>query len=167
MKNQTSRYFRLVNPQIAENCFKSINDYVAKAVKEGKTATVILDFEDKSDRARTLAQNRIYWLWVAYIAQYEGNNKDTQHAMLKRSFLSKILCRSSPELVPLFESVKNCEKHMNVAEYNNFALGVAKLLSTTKASVAEMTEYLNDIERFYFGKGLALPIPDELKWCKE
>ena len=53
-----------------------------------------------------------------------------------------------------------------MTEYDNFAIGVARLLSKTKASVSEMTEYLNDIERFYFSKGLALPVPAELAWCK-
>ena len=30
-----------------------------------------------------------------------------------------------------------------------------------------MTECLNDIERFYYGKGLVLPVPAELIWCRE
>ena len=107
-----------------------------------------------------------YWLWVQVIADKEGNDKDTQHAMLKRNFLAKILCRSNAELVPVFESVKNCEQYMGVTEYDNFAIGVARLLSTTKASVSEMTEYLNDIEQFYYGKGLVLPVPSELIWCR-
>ena len=155
MSKMTSQFFRLINADVATNCFKAINDFVAT----GKTTTVIVDFEDASDRARTLAQNRLYWLWVQVIADKDGNDKDTQHAMLKRNFLAKILCRSNGELVPVFDSVKNCEQYMVVTEYDNFALGVAKLLSTTKASVSEMTEYLNDIERFYFSEGLALPVP--------
>ena len=162
MSKMTSQLFRLINDDIATNCFKTIADFVAT----GKTTTVIVDFEDDSDRARTLAQNRIYWLWVQVIADKEGNDKDTQHAMLKRQFLAKILCRSNGELVAVFESVKNCEQYMGVTKYDNFAIGVARLLSTTKASVSEMIEYLNDIERFYYGKGLVLPVPSELIWCR-
>ena len=157
-----SQFFRLVNSDIAMNCFKAINDFVAT----GKTTTVIVDFEDTSDRARTLAQNRLYWLWVQVIADKKGNSKDYQHAWLKRNFLAKILCRSDAELVPVFESVANCKAHMSKTEYDEFALNVAKLLSTTKASVSEMTEYLNDIERFYFSEGLALPVPADLTWCR-
>ena len=163
MSKMTSQFFRLINDDIATNCFKTIADFVAT----GKTTTVIVDFEDTSDRARTLAQNRIYWLWVQVIADKEGKSKDYQHAWLKRNFLAKILCRSDAELVPVFESVKNCEQYMGETEYDEFALNVAKLLSTTKASVSEMTEYLNDIERFYFSEGLALPVPADLTWCRE
>ena len=163
MGKMTSQFFRLINDDIATNCFKTIADFVAT----GKTTTVIVDFEDTSDRARTLAQNRIYWLWVQVIADKEGKSKDYQHAWLKRNFLAKILCRSDAELVPVFESVKNCEQYMGETEYDEFALNVAKLLSTTKASVSEMTEYLNDIERFYFSEGLALPVPADLTWCRE
>lgn len=162
MSKMTSQFFRLINADVATNCFKAINDFVAT----GKTTTVVVDFEDTSDRARTLAQNRLYWLWVQVIADKEGNDKDTQHAMLKRQFLAKILCRSNGELVAVFESVKNCERYMGVTEYDNFAIGVARLLSTTKANVSEMTEYLNDIEQFYYGKGLVLPVPSELIWCR-
>ena len=162
MSKMTSQFFRLINDDIATNCFKTIADFVAT----GKTTTVIVDFEDTSDRARTLAQNRIYWLWVQVIADKEGKSKDYQHAWLKRNFLAKILCRSDAELVPVFESVKNCEQYMGETEYDEFAINVAKLLSTTKASVSEMTEYLNDIERFYFSEGLALPVPADLTWCR-
>ena len=123
MSKMTSQFFRLINDDIATNCFKTIADFVAT----GKTTTVTVDFEDDSDRARTLAQNRIYWLWVQVIADKEGNDKDTQHAMLKRNFLAKILCRSNAELVPVFESVKNCEQYMGVTEYDNFAIFLSRL----------------------------------------
>ena len=66
----------------------------------------------------------------------------------------------------MFETVKNCEKHMGVTEYNNFALQVASLLSITKTTKEEMSEYLNDIEQFCYGKGLVLPVPSELIWCR-
>ena len=162
MSKMTSQFFRLINDDIATNCFKTIADFVAT----GKTTTVIVDFEDDDEKAYTDCQRRLYFVWVQVIADKEGNDKDTQHAMLKRNFLAKILCRSNAELVPVFESVKNCEQYMGVTEYDNFAIGVARLLSTTKASVSEMTEYLNDIERFYYGKGLVLPVPSELIWCR-
>ena len=79
MSKMTSQFFRLINDDIATNCFKTIADFVAT----GKTTTVIVDFEDTSDRARTLAQNRIYWLWVQVIADKEGKSKDYQHAFSK------------------------------------------------------------------------------------
>ena len=162
MSKMTSQFFRLINDDIATNCFKTIADFVAT----GKTTTVIVDFEDDSDRARPQAQNRIYWLWVQVIVYNECNDIDTQDATHKGEGLAKILCRSNGELAAVFESVKNCEQYMGVTEYDNFAIGVARLLSTTKANVSEMTEYLNDIERFYYSKGLVLPVPSELIWCR-
>ena len=162
MSKMTSQFFRLSNDDIATNCFKTIADFVAT----GKTTTVIVDFEDDDETAYTDCQRRLYFVWVQYIANYHGNDKETQHRMLKRQFLAKILCRKNADLIYMFETVKNCEKHMGVTEYNNFALQVASLLSITKTTKEEMSEYLNDIEIFYYSKGVSLPVPSDLSWVK-
>ena len=42
----------------------------------------------------------------------------------------------------------------------------ASLLSITKTTKEEMSEYLNDIEVFYYAKGVVLPVPSDLSWVK-
>ena len=153
--------FRLIDDDVFINCTNAILTRY-KAAK-GVLNIIITDDDEK---AHTDCQRRLYFVWVQYIANYHGNDKETQHRMLKRKFLAKILCRKNADLIYMFETVKNCEKHMGVTEYNNFALQVASLLSITKTTKEEMSEYLNDIEQFYYGKGLVLPVPSELIWCR-
>ena len=153
--------FRLIDDDVFINCTNAILTRY-KAVKG--VLNVIITDDDET--AYTDCQRRLYFVWVQYIANYHGNDKETQHRMLKRQFLAKILCRKNADLIYMFETVKNCEKHMGVTEYNNFALQVASLLSITKTTKEEMSEYLNDIEQFYYGKGLVLPAPSELIWCR-
>ena len=153
--------FRLIDDDVFINCTNAI-------LKRYKAANDVLNviITDDDETAYTDCQRRLYFVWVQYIANYHGNDKETQHRMLKRQFLAKILCRKNADLIYMFETVKNCEKHMGVTEYNNFALQVASLLSITKTTKEEMSEYLNDIEQFYYGKGLVLPVPSELIWCR-
>ena len=153
--------FRLIDDDVFINCTNAILTRY-KAVK----GVLNIIITDDDETAYTDCQRRLYFVWVQYIANYHGNDKETQHRMLKRQFLAKILCRKNADLIYMFETVKNCEKHMGVTEYNNFALQVASLLSITKTTKEEMSEYLNDIEQFYYGKGLVLPVPSELIWCR-
>ena len=153
--------FRLIDDDVFINCTNAILTRY-KAVK-GVLNIIITDDDEK---AYTDCQRRLYFVWVQYIANYHGNDKETQHRMLKRQFLAKILCRKNADLIYMFETVKNCEKHMGATEYNNFALQVASLLSITKTTKEEMSEYLNDIEIFYYSKGVSLPVPSDLSWVK-
>ena len=153
--------FRLIDDDVFINCTNAILVHY-KAAK----GVLNIIITDDDETAYTDCQRRLYFVWVQYIANYHGNDKETQHRMLKRQFLAKILCRKNADLIYMFETVKNCEKHMGVTEYNNFALQVASLLSITKTTKEEMSEYLNDIEQFYYGKGLVLPVPSELIWCR-
>ena len=153
--------FRLIDDDVFINCTNAI-------LTRYKAAKGVLNIiiTDDDETAYTDCQRRLYFVWVQYIANYHGNDKETQHRMLKRQFLAKILCRKNADLIYMFETVKNCEKHMGVTEYNNFALQVASLLSITKTTKEEMSEYLNDIEIFYYSKGVSLPVPSDLSWVK-
>ena len=153
--------FRLIDDDVFINCTNAV-------LTRYKAAKGVLNIiiTDDDETAYTDCQRRLYFVWVQYIANYHGNDKETQHRMLKRQFLAKILCRKNADLIYMFETVKNCEKHMGVTEYNNFALQVASLLSITKTTKEEMSEYLNDIEIFYYSKGVSLPVPSDLSWVK-
>lgn len=153
--------FRLIDDDVFINCTNAILVHY-KAAK----GVLNIIITDDDETAYTDCQRRLYFVWVQYIANYHGNDKETQHRMLKRQFLAKILCRKNADLIYMFETVKNCEKHMGVTEYNNFALQVASLLSITKTTKEEMSEYLNDIEIFYYSKGVSLPVPSDLSWVK-
>lgn len=41
----------------------------------------------RQQHARTLPQNRLYWVWVSEIAAYIGEGREEAHALLKGMFL--------------------------------------------------------------------------------
>ena len=62
------------------------------------------------------------------------------------------------------QSVGNLRNIIDGVEYENIAQGVAKLMSTTKATVKQMSEYLTDIDAFCQRQQIKLPIPSEYEW---
>lgn len=156
-------YFRLTTGDVANNCFKAIHDMVAKY--HGKYfVTVKIGIDDNN--ARSLAQNRLYWLWLTALANQLGESKDYYHLYCKRHFLSKIYLRDSVdiELANVQPSLKIAKQCLPKHDYESIAWGVAKGVSTTLANSQQMKEYLNDVYNFGFDKGVDFPMPDDLMW---
>lgn len=80
--------FRLVNADIAENCFRAIHDAVADNLDTKHNVVVTIGIDD--DKARSLAQNRLYWLWLNELERQTGQDDDELHIYFKRLFLAKI-----------------------------------------------------------------------------
>lgn len=105
-------------------------------------------YELDDEKARSYAQNRLYWQVLTKIASDTGQTKDELHIFCKRRFLSKILARDDKDLAYTFALVKACQ---NQKDYEKLANGVASLMSTTKATSAQMSEYVGEIIN-YFGE---------------
>lgn len=116
--------------------------------KDGKTLYVSIFWAD-DDKLRSLNQNRIYWQYLTNISQHTGISKDSLHKDFKRQFLAKILARDDKAYRACFDSIKHAKAYLSDSEYQQLAMGVASLISTTKANVKQMGEYLNDIENWY------------------
>lgn len=156
-------FFRLINGDVANNCFKAIHDMVAEY--QGKHAvTVKIGIDDNN--ARTVAQNRLYWLWLTALSNELGESKEYYHLYCKRHFLSKIYLRDGVdgELANVQPSLKIAKQCLPKHDYENIAWGVAKGVSTTLANTKQMKEYLDEIYRFGFDKGVDFPMPDDLMW---
>lgn len=156
----TTQFFRLVNFEVVQNCFDAINKALANTAK-----TVVVTIGADDDKARTHAQNRLYWLWVAYIADKLGNDKDYQHKLLKRELLARIYAKDDASFAQMADSVAHCKRHLTAAEYERMAMGIAGLISTTTATTAQFSEYLHDLERWAYARGISLPQPQEVVWA--
>lgn len=155
-------FFRLISGEVASNCFKAIHDAVQGHHESAVTVTIGLDDE----KARTLAQNRLYWLWVATVSEKLGNDKDDQHLFFKRAFLSKIYARDDAQYAQMADAITHCKRFLSVGEYENLAVGVVRQISTTKATTGQFKEYLDDIERWAYSKEIRLPLPPDLEWVR-
>ncbi len=119
--------------------------------KDGKTLYVSIFWAD-DDKVRSLNQNRIYWQYLTNISQHTGISKDSLHKDFKRQFLAKILARDDKAYRACFDSIRHAKAYLSDSEYQQLAIGVASLISTTKASVKQMGEYLADIEAWYLAQ---------------
>lgn len=163
-KNQQTQSFRLMNADIAENCFKAIHDAVADSLDAKHKVIVTIGIDD--DKARSLAQNRLYWAWLRELEAQTGQDSDDLHLHFKRLFLARIYAQDDGEFADMAESIAKCKGVLDDWQYENLAMNVIKQISTTKASVQQMSEYLNKIEIWAFGQGLTLTIPQELEWVR-
>lgn len=164
MAKKENQSYRLINADIAQNCFKAIEKAVADSLDTPHNVVVTIGIDD--DKARSNAQNSLYWEWVTRIANELGNKKEYQHNYLKRKFLSPILARDEPDKAFVFTKIKDCENTMTKAEYEHFAMSFASILTTTTLSTKQMAEYLNEVEMFGYEKGANMSVPKHLEWVR-
>ncbi|MFX5640138.1 hypothetical protein [Acinetobacter baumannii] len=139
-----------------------LNKNHAQAALEGKPLVVTIKPLEKD---RSKAQNRLYWLWLAQWSKNQGTDKDSEHLYFKKKFLARIYDRDDVgQYKKTFKAVKELKDSKHPL-YQDVANGLCELMSTTDASTAQFTEYLNDIHAFCNKQGCYLETPDDLKWC--
>lgn len=160
------KVFRIISLDIFTNLCAYVMS-MFQAHKENQEVETIVTVEVMSkERARSVAQNSLYWKWVTIIGGKDGNTKEQQHTILKRAHLVKIYQRDDLETAETVLLLNEAKKHMSTQEYERLAQGVARLFSTTKASTKQMGEYLHEIYHYYNANGLALPQPDDYHWIR-
>lgn len=115
---------------------------------------------------RSLAQNRLYWLWVHQWAAAQGWTEEYTHHFFKYKFLMMIYYRADAQYAAMCDSVKVL-KELDRGTYNTLAAHVIRETSTTTATTAQMKEYLDKLERYCYAEGILLTVPDELKWVRD
>lgn len=163
-KDRQNRCFRLINADIAENCFNAIHQAVADSLDTPHNVVVTIGIDD--DKARSNAQNRLYWRWLHELESQNGQDDEWWHCYFKRLFLSRIYARDDGEFAQMAESIKRCKGVINDTLYENIATSVIKNISTTKANTKQFAEYLTKIELWVVANGLKVTTPQELEWAR-
>ena len=96
----------------------------------------IVEIKEDKD-SRSVKQNRLYWEWISVIGNELGYTKDETHAILRDKFLGYT------ETTTKFNVIK-------------------ELRSTTKLTVKEFKDYLEQIDMFISEYGIILPRPEDL-----
>jgi hypothetical protein len=102
------------------------------------------------------------WLWNTIIGAELGESKEDVHERNKRRFLVPIYERDDPEYAAMIEAVREVHRHGMKAQAETMAKKITVLTSTTKATVDQLTEFLNEIERDAASLGIMLPRPDDV-----
>ena len=164
MAKKENQSYRLINADIAENCFKAIHQAVADSLNAPHNVVVTIGIDD--DKARSNAQNRIYWKWLHELASQTGNDDEFWHLHFKRLFLARIYARDDGEFAQMADSIKRCQGIINETIYEQMAMGVVKMISTTTASTKQFSEYLTKIETWAVANGFKVTTPQELEWVR-
>lgn len=142
--------------QSAQEASKLLLEAISKGEKHSVT---IAPYED----LRSSMQNSLYWVWVTRIGNHRGEEKEAIHLELKDKFLSKIFERDEPDdyglmvktLRDLYKMIPDMAKELRKQ--------TIKLTSTTKATVEQMSEYLQEIERYGVNLGVDMTMPQNHK----
>lgn len=133
-----------------------------QAINEGKPLRVVID---RKQDDRSTAQNRLYWMWLGQIERKTGQDKDSLHYEFKKRFLIYIYRRDDQQFGEMCHAIAKV-KQTEPDEYKAIGEQVIRLCSTTKATVKQMTEYLNYVHDFAVTQlNVFLTVPDDLKWC--
>ncbi len=114
--------------------------------------------EYKKDRSAD--QNALYWKWLTIIGAELGEPKEAMHERYKAAFLVNIYTRDNTEYASMIQSLRNVYKSGLQAEAMALHKKVVELTSTTSATVAQMSEYLDSIKRAATELNITLPGED-------
>lgn len=117
--------------------FITVNDDVKKrAIEHIQSLEGVWDIEiTKHKSSRSLAQNRLYHMWVGIISKETGNDHDDLCEIFKMKFLGT-------------------EKKIFMGSE------IERPKSTTKLNTKEFTNYLDKIETLAMSIGITLPHPE-------
>ncbi|WP_151790059.1 hypothetical protein [Acinetobacter junii] len=117
------------------------------------------------EKDRSKAQNRLYWKFLTQWSKHQGTDKDSEHLFFKKKFLARIYDRDDVgQYRKTFAAVRKLKEEQH-SMYQQVADGLNELISTTDASIAQFTEYLNDIHTFCLKQGCYLETPDDLMYA--
>jgi len=110
---------------------------------------------------RSASQNSLLWKWYTIIGAELGESKEDIHERYKNKFLVNIYERDDPEYSAMIQALRDVWRHGMHAEAAGLRKKIVSLTSTTGATVKQMTEYLENIERDAASLGIRLPFPED------
>ena len=131
---------------------------IALCPREPVHECVIQEHEEN----RSMRQHRLQWKWNTDFGNHLGMSKREVHDMLKEKFAVPIFIRDDPGYASAVLAVKKVRLHGMNVEADDIKRLILEHTSTTDFKVKQMTEYLNDFERFAQEQGCVLPRPEDL-----
>lgn len=147
-----NKEFRITNDAQRKWVIQTIAD-----LPEGEEFFVSIS---KQEKKRSIEQNKLYWKWVGEIADSLYDDRSRMHSYLKEHILLPIMRRDFPDVEQMVKSVKALRKggHPQADLWKNTVL--EWMVSTTRLSVKQFTEYLEDVEKWASGMQIVLTKPE-------
>lgn len=114
------------------------------------------------EKNQSASQRGLYWMWITTISDKTGETKDEVHFRMKKKHLVRIFERDDPDgYGQMICTVRDLHKQGMKTESKLLAEQIVKLTSTTAATVAQMMEYMTDLEHDVWEQGIVLPHPED------
>ena len=146
MTKETRHFFILRSVENVRHCFD-----VIKSIYQGGLYSVTVT---KYRKNRTLAQNRLYHMWLNAMQDDTGHTHDELHDKLRLQFLGTV----RRKVISFYDPTKG-----GFVEETE----LIELVSTTSLDTKQFTEYLEKIELVAVELGIILPYPDDIKYAME
>ena len=129
---------------------------------------LVLTLATETD-ARSSAQHRLKWLWMQQISREmsgKGKGWDSQqwNDYFKGRYMSDLLLSQDGDWRFYFDGC-NAQYKAGIDKQEFFRL-VGKPLETADLTVANMTEFMNRIDKACQQRGILLVTPQDLAWAK-
>lgn len=115
----------------------------------------------EQNKDRTVYQNALMWKWYSIIGNELGETKEDLHERYKDKFLVNIYERDNPDYAEMVQSLRAVFKQGMKEEALNLRKRMIFLTSTTTATVKQLSEFLDNIERDAASLGIGLPHPGD------
>ena len=106
---------------------------------------------------RTLAQNKMLWLWHGEYAAHNGITKQEAHEHFKRHFVLPLLLRED-------ETGELTELYLVAEQAPDAMTALARLCSSTYLTTKEFSEALNEYDLVSASQGCVFSHPEDLYW---
>jgi hypothetical protein len=116
--------------------------------------------EHKKDRS--ICQNSLLWKWYTIIAAELGESKEDVHERYKDKYLVNIYERDNPEYAEMVQSLRVVYQKGMKQEALSLRKRIVALTSTTTATVAQMSEYMTNVDRDAASLAINLPHPEDV-----
>lgn len=110
---------------------------------------------------RSVSQNSLYWKWLTVIGAELGESKDELHEKYKEKWLVSIYERDNAEYAEMLQSLRAVYRQGMRVEALALRKRIVALTSTTTATVAQMSEYMQEIANHAASLGIRLPFPED------
>ena len=146
------------------NAINYMHTNYTQAINEGKPLVVRID---QKQETLSVAQRRLYWLWMTEYGKQRGLDKEEASAFFKYKYLSIIYNRDNVGEYPETFKVMRDLKKSGSSGYEPLRQFVSNRMSITEATTKQMAEFLNDIEMWCLKDGVKLTCPDDLMYLRE
>ena len=148
------KVFTLAHKQASDSCAA----FIQSIEPDGKTEVVVRD----AKVSKTLKQlGALFGVWIRYISDQTGYTEKETHKHLKKTFLARIYTedtRGEEQEAWVDMMVHLTEKK----DWETIRIHF-KALSLRWALCGQMREYMDQIQNYYIGHGMPLPIPDQFR----